>query len=573
MNKPNPAIVSQAAVQRLPRLALLLFCAAYVLPGWVGRDPWKSADMAAFGYMHAMAQGRTGWMQPDMLGLAPEQPGFLPLWMGALAIQSLGGLFAHDFAARIPFALILAGALVFTWYSCYNLARRASAQPVSFAFGGEASPVDFARAIADGALLALIASLGLAQLGHQTTLDVAQLFFASAMLCSLAAVPRKPNSVWGVVVAAPALSACGAPTIALLLCGVGLVSSWPTKHVEAGTAADPAAGAAEPTTPVHAWRLALGGVLFAGVLAAVVGLWLDQFRYTLRLPASWREWRDLARLWLWFAWPGSLLALWTLWRWRGQWQSAHLLLPIGFAACLLCASALTHNSDRAMLLALPALSVLAAFALPTVSRSVAALIDWFTLFFFSGCALVIWVVWLSIHTGVPAQPAANVARLAPGFEPQFGLIGLVFAVWASVAWGALVRWRVGRNRHPIWKSVVLPAGGAALCWVLLMTLWMPLLDFARGYAPLMNKLKAELSQGQCVAVFGFNRAQIAALTWHIKLPIESASRSVRCEHLVIDADAQENAFSSLDSSQWAVVKVLRRPADDDEDLIVYRRLP
>mgnify|MGYP006155259691 CR=1 FL=1 len=34
MNQPSPAIVAQAAVRRLPRLALLLFCLAYLLPGW-----------------------------------------------------------------------------------------------------------------------------------------------------------------------------------------------------------------------------------------------------------------------------------------------------------------------------------------------------------------------------------------------------------------------------------------------------------------------------------------------------------------------------------------------------------
>ncbi|MFM2118755.1 MAG: hypothetical protein RL722_223, partial [Pseudomonadota bacterium] len=33
VNSPNPALVSQRAVQALPRLALLLLCAAYVLPG------------------------------------------------------------------------------------------------------------------------------------------------------------------------------------------------------------------------------------------------------------------------------------------------------------------------------------------------------------------------------------------------------------------------------------------------------------------------------------------------------------------------------------------------------------
>ena len=58
MNQPTPAIVAQSAVRRLPRLALLLFCAAYVLPGFLGRDPWKNADVTAFGYMQAMEIGR-----------------------------------------------------------------------------------------------------------------------------------------------------------------------------------------------------------------------------------------------------------------------------------------------------------------------------------------------------------------------------------------------------------------------------------------------------------------------------------------------------------------------------------
>jgi hypothetical protein len=36
--------------------ALLLFCLAYVVPGFVGREPWKNADMTAFGYMLELAR-------------------------------------------------------------------------------------------------------------------------------------------------------------------------------------------------------------------------------------------------------------------------------------------------------------------------------------------------------------------------------------------------------------------------------------------------------------------------------------------------------------------------------------
>ena len=88
MNSPNPALVTQRAAQRLPRVALLLFCAAYVLPGVFGRDPWKSADITAFGYMAGIAQGRTGWLAPTVGGL-PADAALLPYWLGAAFIKLL----------------------------------------------------------------------------------------------------------------------------------------------------------------------------------------------------------------------------------------------------------------------------------------------------------------------------------------------------------------------------------------------------------------------------------------------------------------------------------------------------
>ncbi len=73
----------------------------------------------------------------------------------------------------------------------------------------------------------------------------------------------------------------------------------------------------------------------------------------------------------------------------------------------------------------------------------AALIDWFTLLFFSISTLAIWVIWIAMQTGVPAKPAANVAKLAPGFSPSFSLFALLVALAASVAWCSLV-WSGGR---------------------------------------------------------------------------------------------------------------------------------
>lgn len=553
--------MTQSAVRPLPRLALWLFCLAYVLPGWLGREPWKSADMAAFGYMQALASGQTAWLNPLVAGLAPQDPGLLPLWLGAAAIWLFGGLFSIDFATRIPFALMLGATFVATWYGCYALARHASAQPVSFAFGGEANPRDYARAVADGALLALIACLGLAQLSHQATIDVAQLCALSAMLCGGAGLARSRYGLALLATGAVGLGLCGAP----LLCASLLVVVVLTQ------------GGWMRTDAPRRWRLLL--VLCAVLLPLMA--WLAVNGWSQRVPGIpttragvWQ----LVRLWLWFAWPTSVLAAWALWRWRAHWRAPHLSLPLATVALLVILSAIAHNSDRVLMLALPALAMLGAFALPTASRSIAALIDWFTLIFFSGCATVIWVVWVAMQTGVPAQPAANVARLLPGFVPSFGLVAFCVAAAATLTWGYLVRWRVGRHRDAMWTSLVLPAGGAALCWLLLMTLWMPLLDFARSYAPLTRLLSAQMTQAGCVRVHGLTRAQAAALVFYTQRQVLRGTQAVpgepetpACPYLVIDADAQAKASTRASTDGWTLQATLRRPADDDEDLLLYRR--
>jgi 4-amino-4-deoxy-L-arabinose transferase-like glycosyltransferase len=105
VNTSTPAIVSQSAVRRLPRLALILFCVAYVLPGFLGREPWKNADVTAFGVMLEMAAGHSSWWQPQVLGIAAEEAGPLPYWLGALFIKLLPFLSA-DIAARLPFGML-----------------------------------------------------------------------------------------------------------------------------------------------------------------------------------------------------------------------------------------------------------------------------------------------------------------------------------------------------------------------------------------------------------------------------------------------------------------------------------
>jgi type II secretory pathway pseudopilin PulG len=391
LNTPNPALVTERAAQRLPRAALLLFCAAYVIPGVFGRDPWKAADITAFGAMMGIVEGRAPWLAPAIGGV-PLDVAVLPYWLGAAFIELLQPLGDPALAARIPFALVLAVVLMLTWYATFHLARTEAAQPLPLAFGGEAGVVDYARAVADGALLALIASLGLLQLGHETTPDLVQMAGTTLFVYALAASPyRRRSSRLAVIVALPALAASGAPTLAVALAAVGAVVCWRSSY--------------EPARRFVPWVLA-GGVL-AAATASALGVWA----WRVAWPGASSGVGSLLRLLLWFPWPAWPLALWTLWRWRRHLLHRHISVPLAAVLVALVTCIAMGGSDRALLAGLPAIAVLAAFALPTLSRSLAAAIDWFSVFFFSAAALAIWVIYTAVLTGVPAKPAANVARL------------------------------------------------------------------------------------------------------------------------------------------------------------------
>lgn len=546
---------------RLPRLALWLFCLAYVLPGFVGRGPWKNADISSFGYMLALAQGTTDWWQPVMGGLLPEVSALLPYWLGAWAIMLAPAGIAPDLAARIPFMLLLMLALMATWYGTYYLARSPLAQPLAFAFGGEAEPTDYARALADGGVLAMIASLGLAQLAHETTPALAQLCFAALLFYAAAALPYRPIAPGlGAAVGLMGLTLSGAPTLALLL-GLGCAGIY---WLELG-----------PNDALRQHRqLRASGVLAMTLGCALLATYLHLWHWSVAWP-TWPDWPRLGRLFLWFTWPAWPLACWTVWRWRHQLRgsrltSRHLWIPLWFVVVASVATLLTTAADRSLLLALPALAALAAFALPTLSRSVGALIDWFTLIFFSGCAIIIWVVWLSMQTGIPAKPALNVARLAPGFSHSFVLSSFLIALTATAVWAWLVFWRAGRHRAAIWKSVVLPAGGAALCWLLLMTLWLPLLDFARSYLPLVAQTTVLMPQKPaCVSTLGLSRGQMAAYTYHGGLTLKPIVQQAECRWLLGDSEVLN--YLAASSEPWELRGTVRHRGDAREKLLLYER--
>lgn len=496
MTPANPAIVSHEGARPLSRWALLLICLAYLLPGQLAREAWHHGDLTPFGFMASLARGETAWWHPTLAGLPTPDGALLPYWLGALGIQALPML-DPALAARLPFILLLTGVLALTWYACFHFARTEAAQPVAFAFGGEADTVDYARAMADGAVLALIASLGMIRIGHEAGPPLVQLFAGCLWLYGLAVAPFKPGRAQGLILLALlTLALSGAPFIGLMLALTGLLICQYSRFEGA-----------------RRLRIGLGlGLLAAGASALWTHAWAWRIE-SLQLTS-------LARLLAWFVWPSAAMALWTLWRWRGHLGDRHIAVPTGLGLVGLAACLAMGGSDRALLLALPGLAVLASFALPTLNRSVSAMVDWFSLFFFTLGGLAIWGYYLALHTPWFPRMLASVKLQAPEFKAEIEWLPLLIAAAGSLAWLALVRWRTSRQRAALWRSLVLPAGGLVLAWLLVMTLWRPAVDHALGHRSLLVQLQRAIpASAQCVAAPGQSLDLLATLEaqggWHV----------------------------------------------------------
>lgn len=555
--RPTPAIVSQAAVRALPRWAVGLVCVLFLLPGFVGRDPWRAYELAAFAVMLDMGLLQGPWLRPEVLGQVAEQWGLLPYWLGALSIQVFSSMDAA-WASKLPFMGLTGMTLWATWHSAFLLAVQPAAQPVTFAFGGEARPTDYARSLADGSLLLLVACLGLALMAHETTIDTAKLAFIALWLLSwirflVQGYRTKTLIYW--TLGSLGLSLSGAPLLAVVLVVVATWVIWKKTH------------------PAVHWQIV---VL---TLPSILMLW-----GVLQLGWSWPSlsWDtvftsqnlvDMVELLAWFTWPAGILGVWALWKWRHHRGEVHVYVPSWVILAVYSASFFEGSFDRILLLGLPALAVLGTFALPTLKRSVIALVDWFAVLFFSLGALFIWVMWLAMMTGIPAKPAANIARLAPSFNAEFSWVVFIPALAVTTGWVAMIAWRVSRAQIALWKPVVLSASGAVLCWVLLMTLWLPLLNHGMGLAPLSQRIAQITQQSSCVVLHGLPDNYAGALLYHGKLQVvrPNQEQASQCNWLVVAPSAYEIPAPNLNWQEWAFVQTVPRLRESRDGVLVLQR--
>ncbi len=505
----KPVRLPASATLALPRWWLAALCVMYILPGIIRRDPWKADDAAGFGIMWTMAHGSLAdWLAPNIAGM--PMPGEAPLafWIGALLIRLFGWLTGDALAARLSILVFFAIGAIAVWRTAFVLGRRTEAQPLKLAFGGQPAAIDYGRTLADGALLIYLASLGLLLRSHETAAPALHVSLVAAVLYGAACLFDRP--------ARRTAAGLGLST-ALLALTSGVVTPLLMMFAVVATAAlryrQGLGKLLSVTLPVAILLPLVFVIVRQMVIPEATTSWMFDDLANLRLPTTVSASGTLKTL-VWFLWPAWPIAVWAVYAWRSQ-LTLHVLLPA--SVIVLLASPLVFaaaRNDYQLLALLPPLALLATFGLPTLKRGAINAIDWFSVMSLSALAGFIWLGWIAKQTGWPAGLAKSAFRYAPGFQPEFNTFALLVALLATAGWLLLLHWRLGRRPPVLWRAVVLSTGGLVLCWALLMTLWLPWLNYSQTYAPVAKQLGASLpDRYRCVDTEGVGPAQRASFAF------------------------------------------------------------
>ncbi|CAB3727252.1 Uncharacterised protein [Achromobacter denitrificans] len=498
------------ATAKLPRLILLGLLLAYIVAGLFMRDPWKTDDAVGLATMiTAIREGGITWLLPQVGLLAHAEEGPLITWVGAICIWLFGPFIGDITAGRLPNLLWFAITTTSVWYGTYLLGRRAEAQPLALPFGGEPEPRDYGRMLADAALLLLLATVGILQRTHETTVVPAIMAWQALAFYSLARSVDRPFT--------------GCTTLGIALAASFLTRGW----VGAIPIMVGALLAFYPRGQLWRCRRWLPWAALV-TLVLILAWWIPASQgseYWIRNWKIWNlssfaapNWHDMGRTLRdlpWYLWPTWPLALLAIWRWRSWIYAPHIWLPL---ALLVCSALVLFGLEEAtdseyVLLAVPC-AVLAAFSLPTLRRGVVNTLDWFAVMCFSLTAATVWLGWVALHFHWPAQISRNIARQTTGYEPVISWVAFALALVFTLAWIALVVWRLRVKPQALWRGTVLSAGGLTVTWILLVLLWQPAVDYARSYRTVSGQLAQALEQnvrpGECVRGLSLGSGQRAS---------------------------------------------------------------
>jgi len=538
-------VISRIALPLAPApLALLLL--AYLVPGLVAHDLWKTEDAIGIGIVHQMLE-HGQWLVPHLAGEPYWEDGPLHYWIAALTAKVFGLVLTTHDGARIASGIVMAAVFALVHATGREL---------------------YGRLEAMGAVLALLGSLGLLVHAHETMGEISMLAGQALAWYGIALARSRPHRggwLLGLGLAVAALSKGVPAVIAPLLIAL--------------------------TAPVisSAWRQrrylhALAHALL--VLAAFFGGWLALAEHSVPgFLASWRaasaaqfvvpptaELGSWGPILAWATWPAWPLAAWTLWEARRRsYGSATRMLVFAVAASLAVLAVLADPHEVYAMPVLLPLSLLAGAGVPTLRRGAANGLAWFGVMCAGFFGLLAWVAWFAMTTGFPDAIARNFTRLEPGHVQHFSWVAFAVALACTAAWVTLI---ARSERSAPFRSVTFWAAGITLLWALGTTLMLSWIDYGKSYRQVARELKKHVPGGtRCVESRGLGEAQRAIFDYRAEIVTHRIENGgdTGCPFLLVQAQFVTGKSDNIDIGPgWKFLWEGRRPRDRERYRLYQR---
>jgi len=554
-SSPPASPAAPAAEIDIPVLLLLL--AAFVLPGLIGRDPWKPDEGYFFGMVHSLLQGGD-WLVPMLAGEPFMEKPPLIMWLGALCAKLTAPILAPHDGARLAVGLCMATTL---------LAVGATAR----------------RALGTGhgriAALTLLTSLGILLNSHMLIADIPLMMGIAIALCGFARILDQP-------IAGGVMLGCGA--------GAGFLAK--------GLLAPGVIGVAALLLPVvfRQWRKRnyLRGLAVAGAVALPWLVVWPALLY-LRSPTLFAEWfwqnnigrylgYSVAQLgatndpgyWQrtlpWFAFPLWPLAAWSLWLKRHALLARHLspALEASLLVLLVTLGVLTSSASARAIYALsllPPLAILATPALLQLSARANRSIDWAARLIAGGICLLLWYAWLlTLYSGATPDWLQLTQHLPGNYPFAAAGIGMACALSLAVLW-VLLMLRLKNIRS---RGLVSWVAAVALLWGTVATLWFPWIDVGKSYRATFQELQAALpEQRNCLTSHGLGESERGLL--HYFTGILTLRHELHgdpgCDYVLVQSTVGEIPW--WQQHGWQVLWRGNRPGDRRERYWLFARPP
>ena len=528
--------------QRAKVHLLLVLCAIWLCMGLVGHAPWKPNESQSISIIqNILTQGHFVAPLAASQTVLDEPP--LYYWSAAALAKLLAPLVSTHNAARITSGVWMALTLLLIGMTGRELWGRGFGRQTSFILMGSIGLVVSAHT-----LMPAVAALTAAAMGfYALALSRRRPFRASAMLGSgigigfLSAGLLTPLFVSLTALALPLLFKHWRSKSYAVVLSLSLVSAAPWLVI----------------WPLVCWFLAP---------ASLSDWWQASF---LQFGGHYRLY--FLRIIAWYAWPALPLAVWGLWRYREQLLSKpkfQLILTF-FAMTLLV---LGFGADGRDIYALPLLLPLTALAggsVETLKRGAASALNWFGLMLFGLLGFVLWLGWFAMMTGSPARLKARMIFLSGSQVYEFNLFAFVIALIVTLVWVAAIF----RSQHTNRSSVTNWAIGMTMTWTILMALWLPWINAAKSYKPVMMSLNNALPANYaCINTRGVGEGQRDLLDYYtgiVALPLEIVQR-LDCDLYLIQDNRSDTKIEP--GQDWKLIWQGKRASERRESFRLFHHI-